>query len=234
MHIFGIRIRVSPSWFYIGVFFTLDMAGVLIGKRVPEGTAWLCGVAYALLFGASILAHELGHSRVFQHYGGHIEEIRLWALGGIASMAAEPEEPRQEFWVSIAGPLVNISLAAVFSGVIFVANWFDAPYYVWYVARRLMILNLVVGLFNLVPFFPLDGGHVLRSLLWERTNDWEKASRTAAAVTIGTGFVAKWTCLGLFIRTFQLRWAWYAFMAVIVSGWAKQYVVWIRTREAQG
>lgn len=234
MCIFGIQIKVSPSWFLIAAFFAFDMASWLIWKHVPDGTAWLCGAVYALVFGASVLAHELGHSRVFQHFGGKIEEIRLWALGGFASLTAEPEKPHHEFWVAIAGPAVSTMLAVFFGVLTWFFSWANTPDYMWFVAQRLLILNLVLGLFNLVPLFPLDGGRVLRSLLWWRMNDWERASRAASAVTIGTGFVVKWTCYGMFIWTFQFRWAWYALMAIFVSGMAKQYVGWIRTQKAQG
>ncbi len=158
MHIFGIRIRISPSWFVIGAFFALDMASWLSLKHVPDGTAWHCGAFYAVMFGGSVLAHELGHSRVFQHYGGHIEQIQLWALGGIASLTGEPEKPHQEFWVAIAGPAVSIMLAILFGGLTWLFSWLDAPYYLWFIAQRLLILNLVLGLFNMVPLFPLDGG----------------------------------------------------------------------------
>ena len=159
----------------------------------------LFGVAATLLLFAAVTLHELGHSLTALKYGVKVRDITLMPLGGLAQMEEMPEKPKQELSIAIAGPLVNFAIAALLFGVAFLlraralvtpselyrslgqASWMGMLTY-------LTTANLALGLFNLIPAFPMDGGRVLRALLAMRL-DYHKATRIAVAVGQGLAFL---------------------------------------------
>ncbi|MEL6344446.1 MAG: site-2 protease family protein, partial [Myxococcota bacterium] len=142
----------------------------------------LLGVA---LFG-SVLLHELGHALTARHFGIDTQSITLYPFGGIAALTAEPQTPRAELWIAIAGPLVNFALAAIAAPLALLA----VPG-----AALFAGMNLVLGLFNLLPAFPMDGGRVLRAWL-SRTRD--NTSATEIALNVSRWFAWGFIALGLF------------------------------------
>jgi Zn-dependent protease len=192
--IWGIPISVHVSWLLV---FAL-VAGSLAAGYFPErhagwgaATRWTLGALTSLAFFASVLVHELGHSRVALRYGIPIRGITLFVFGGVAQIAREPDSPGAEFRIAIAGPLTSLALAALFGGVGIVGG---SVALVSVPALWLARINLAVALFNLLPGFPLDGGRVLRAAVWAWTGSFDRANRTAAAagevlaiVLIGVG-----------------------------------------------
>ncbi|MBI3603134.1 MAG: site-2 protease family protein [Nitrospirae bacterium] len=185
--ILGIPIKVHVSWFLIFGFVTWSLATGYLPDMLPGlfvGRYWLmAGVAALLLFG-SVLLHELGHSLVARRYRIPIGQITLFVFGGIAQMHREPPGPRAEFLIAIAGPIVSFVLGGLLLGMATMAHVGQGL-----VALGILLgsVNLQLGLFNLIPGFPLDGGRVLRAGLWAWSGDFNRATRQAALAGQGFG-----------------------------------------------
>ncbi|HEY5541244.1 MAG TPA: site-2 protease family protein [Coriobacteriia bacterium] len=194
--VFGIPFEVNLSWVVIFALVALTLAtsyypDVTGAQGAPAWVLGALGIVTALLFFASILAHELCHAVVTRLEGGKVEKITLFIFGGVAQIQDEPRSPGRELLMAASGPAMSILIAGVcFLGYTLTATmwpwWLTSP--LWYLAT----INLFVGVFNLLPGFPLDGGRVLRSILWGITGDILKATRWAArsGQFIGWGMVA--------------------------------------------
>jgi Zn-dependent protease/CBS domain-containing protein len=200
--VFGIPFEVNLSWIIIFalVAFTLSTGYyplVAGAAGSPLWVYWALGVVTSLLFFASILAHELSHSLVTLAGGGRVEKITLFIFGGVAEISDEPRSPGREFLMAAAGPAMSLLLSgACYLGVVAAtaagsAWWVTAP--LGYLAS----INLFVAIFNLLPGFPLDGGRVLRSILWALTGDVMKATKWAAR----SGQLIGWSMVGLAVVT---------------------------------
>jgi len=179
--IWGIPISVHASWLLVFALVAGSLAAGYFPAHHPEWgapTRWMLGALTSLAFFASVLVHELGHSRVALRNGIPIRGITLFVFGGVAQIGREPGSPEAEFRIAIAGPLTSLALAALFGGVGAVGG--NAPL-VSVPALWLARINLAVALFNLLPGFPLDGGRVLRAAVWAWTGSFDRANRTAAA-----------------------------------------------------
>ncbi|MDO8474937.1 MAG: site-2 protease family protein [Candidatus Rokubacteria bacterium] len=179
--IWGIPISVHVSWLLVFALVASSLAAGYFPERQPGWgalTRWVLGALTSLAFFASVLVHELGHSRVALRYGIPIRGITLFVFGGVAQIGREPGSPGVEFRIAIAGPLTSLALAALFGGVGTVAG---SMALVSVPALWLARINLAVALFNLLPGFPLDGGRVLRAAVWAWTGSFDRANRTAAA-----------------------------------------------------
>ena len=203
--IFGIDIRIDVSWlmiaFLVGWSFYIQYDTVFPALG-PGATVPLAGFSVLVFFG-SVLLHELSHSVVARRLGIPVESITLFLFGGVSTTKAEPSEPRDEFFMAIVGPLTSLALAALSWLVVNLTGDLLADpiaYAVGYIGW----LNLALGLFNLLPGFPLDGGRVLRSILWRASGDQAAATRGAArtgkviaTLMIGLGIVSVfWGNLG--------------------------------------
>ena len=184
--IFGIELRVHILFVYL--------AAVLILLGAAGGSG-LTTAAFLALLVVLVVLHELGHARVAQHFGVTVVDIVLWPLGGMARMTALPEDPKVEGWVAIAGPAVNFALAAIGSLGLLVTHslpWVHPIYGDLNGLQGLLALfvwvNLMLGGFNLVPAFPMDGGRLLRALL-ARRRDWLEATEVAVGVSRIVAFV---------------------------------------------
>ncbi len=180
--IFGIPLIIDSSWFLIVGLFTLQN-GQFLQRSHPTWViwqAWSVALALALLLlFASVLLHELGHSLVAKSQGTKVNSITLFGYGGIASIESEAKTPGQAFWVAIAGPLVSLSLFALLGGISqFTA--LNTPGRV--ISNDLSQMNLVLALFNLIPGLPLDGGQILKALVWKITGSRFKGVHWAARV----------------------------------------------------
>jgi Zn-dependent protease/CBS domain-containing protein len=162
---FGIPVQVSPYWFLIaGVFIVLyanDLAGTLSG-----GTRYVVAAVFVVLLYISVLIHELSHSVVALGYGLPVRRILLYPLGGVSEIELEPQTPGREFTVSAAGPALSFVLAAIGFGLEHVV---PAGSVGWIIIRQFCWANIVVGIFNLLPGLPLDGGRMLRAVVWKLT-----------------------------------------------------------------
>ncbi len=191
--VFGIALRLDYSWFIIFVLITWSLA-----VYFPNAQIWgniytfstvvsvIMGIVSSLLFFGSVLAHELMHSIVAQKQGIPVKAITLFVLGGVSEITEEPRKPSDEFRMAFAGPLTSIVLGIIFLGISLIAilpDFIRAPaYYLGYI-------NILLGIFNLIPGFPLDGGRVLRSLIWWKNNDLKKATRIAASIGQAIGYI---------------------------------------------
>lgn len=197
--IFGIEIGINWSLIFIFVLIAWSLAlGVFAPLHPTWGPVFIWGLAIggAVLFFASLMAHELAHSLVAKSYGIPVRNITLWMFGGVSSISKEPPSPKAEFFMAIVGPLTSIVVGFIFLGLAAVssgglANLSDLA--VLGPARTLAVwlgsINILLGVFNMVPGFPLDGGRVLRSIFWAMTNNLAKATRWASLVGQGVAWI---------------------------------------------
>jgi Zn-dependent protease len=187
--LFGFRISIDLSWFVLAALIVWSLATGMFPESLPERSArtyYIMGAAGALGMFASIVFHEMAHSLVARAYGIKIAGITLFIFGGVAELEDEPPTPKSEFLVAIAGPISSI----VLGGALFlVASLFETggPAEVLAVLDYLTVINIVLAVFNLIPAFPLDGGRMLRAVLWWRQGDLRKATRLASFLGAGLG-----------------------------------------------
>jgi Zn-dependent protease len=191
----GIPVGASWSALLIALLFAWSLGGDLLPAQVPglvPAAYWLAGAAGAGLFLASLLAHEIGHALVARRAGLRVRGITLWLLGGVAQLEDEPASPRDELRVAIIGPAISLALAGAFGVAAAALSVVGAPALLVVMAAWLALGNVALGVFNLLPAAPLDGGRVLRGLLWRRHGNRVRAAVTAtrAGVWVGTGLVA--------------------------------------------
>ena len=176
--LFGIPVYVSPYWFVIAGVFIVIYANDL-GSSLHGGTRYAVAAAFVVLLYLSVLVHELSHSVVARGYGLPVRRILLYPLGGVSEIDKEPQTPSREFLVSAAGPALSLALGAAGWGLTKVITDGISGSLV----RQLMVANIIVGLFNLLPGLPLDGGRMLRAVLWKLTG--KPATATIAAAWVG-------------------------------------------------
>ena len=174
--VLGIRVDIHFSLFLIVAFLSWSLATGFLPDRYPNWSAatyWSTGFVCALSLFVSVLLHEFAHSLVAIRRGYRVEGITLFLLGGVSNIASETRKASDDFVISVVGPLSSLAIAAII-GIVAVLSGGSSPAYaaIEYVA----IINLLLGLFNLLPAFPLDGGRVLRSAIWAVTGSFRRAS----------------------------------------------------------
>jgi Zn-dependent protease/CBS domain-containing protein len=180
--ILGIPIRLDYSWFLIFVLITWTMA---VGyypaefKNWPAAQYWIMGGVTAIMLFVSVLLHELGHSVVAMRYKIPVRSITLFIFGGVSLLGAEPPSAAAGFWIAIIGPVVSFVLAALFS---LTQPFFAGVTPLLALFKYLVYINVALGLFNLIPGFPLDGGGVFRAIVWGATHNMRRATLIAANV----------------------------------------------------
>ncbi|HUL71927.1 MAG TPA: site-2 protease family protein [Vicinamibacterales bacterium] len=182
----GIPIRLHYSWLIIAALITLSLAAHFreTNPAWGPGVIWPSAVVTALLFFATLLAHELSHALVARSRGLPVRSITLFALGGIAQIEKDAGSAKTEFWMGIAGPIASLVIGFACISIASAAGWTiegggagpPAAILGW-----LGSINVVLALFNLIPGYPLDGGRVLRAILWGVSGDADRATRQAAA-----------------------------------------------------
>ncbi len=177
--ILGIPIYLHPSWFIIFALITLSLATQFASQHPHWSQAqhWSVGILTSLLFFGSVVFHELAHSVVAQHYRIPVVSITLFVFGGVARIGREPASAKQEFNIALAGPLSSYLLAV---GFWLLTRVFPSREMLGALAEWLAQINLALATFNLVPGFPLDGGRILRALVWGVTGDYTRATRFAS------------------------------------------------------
>jgi Zn-dependent protease/CBS domain-containing protein len=193
MRVAGIRIVVDPTWLFVFALVVFSLGGDYLPEVAPHlsvPAAWMFGVIAALLLFASVLVHELSHAVLARRAGIQVPRIRLFLFGGVSEMAAEPHEPRAEFRIAAAGPLTSLALAGG-AAMLARATVSPVPGGFHVILDYLAVANLFLGLFNLLPGLPLDGGRILRAWLWSRHGNLLRATRTAGRMgaAIGLAFV---------------------------------------------
>ncbi len=220
LRIAGIPITVDYSWFIVALLVVWSLSAGYFPGRYPGESAeayWLAGAVTTLLFFCSILAHELSHSLVAVRSGIRIPGITLFIFGGVSRLSEDPKNPTTEFKIAIVGPLSSFILALTFR---LIAYWLagNQPPLVVAIFEYLAFINLALGLFNLVPGFPLDGGRVLRAFWWWKTGSIHRATKVAS--DWGRGFAMSLMLLGaLQIFTGNLLGGmWFIFIGMFLRG----------------
>ncbi len=202
--VFGIPIEINVTWLIIFGFLSFSLATAYFPapQVAPGEPAWqyaIVAVVSALLFFASLILHELAHSLVARAGGVPVSKITLFLLGGVSQMEDEPHSAGKEFVMAFAGPGTSLLIGAVaYIAAEVLQKSVGAPWWVWSPLGYLALVNMLLGVFNLLPGFPLDGGRVLRSILWGITGDLVKSTRWAARV----GQFFGWSMVGLFVINF--------------------------------
>jgi len=171
--VFGINIEVHYTWFIIFFMVTLSLAKFYFPNFYPGLNPFsyiLMGLISSVFLFISVLLHELSHSLVGVKNGVPIKKITLFLFGGVAQLSEEPKNPRVEFMMSIAGPLCSLILLLLFTGLSFLLSMKKAPIEARAIVQYLAIINGMLLFFNLIPGFPLDGGRILRAIIWKRSN----------------------------------------------------------------
>ncbi|MEE8360911.1 MAG: site-2 protease family protein [Gemmatimonadales bacterium] len=190
--ILGFEVGVDASWIFIAALLTWSLAAGFFPARFPDlaaATYWAMGIAGTLGLFLSVVLHELSHSLVARRHGVEMRGITLFLFGGVAQMGSEPETPRAEFRIAIAGPIASVIIGGLFFLLGQGSAAASAPTPVTGVLSYLGLINMVLAVFNLVPAFPLDGGRVLRAVLWHLKGDLRWATRVAAQMGSGFGMV---------------------------------------------
>lgn len=217
--VFGIEIGLNYSWFLIAFLIVLSVAGEFSAahKDWSQSLIWTLSVLTALLFFVSLLLHELAHSLVAKSHNLPVRAITLFALGGVSQIEKNPEDARTEFWMAIVGPLTSCMIGGVCLGVALLCGWTPGTSGATPVVAMLVWLgyiNLGLGIFNLIPGYPLDGGRVLRAILWWKTGNADQSTRLAARIGEGVGFA--FIALGL---TQVFRGAAFNGLWIVFIGW---------------
>jgi Zn-dependent protease len=228
-------IRIGANWSLLVVFALIawSLAASQLPAEVPHQPAWAylaVAIVAAILFLASLLAHELGHALLARRMGVEVEGITLWLFGGVSRLRAEAGGPAGELEIAAIGPAVSLALAVLFWAVSAGLHAAGAPPLLSAAAGWLALINLILGVFNLLPAFPLDGGRVLRAFLWKRWGDVRRATVAAARV----GRVLSYLMIGLGIVFFftgdVFNGLWFAFLGwfLLAASGAEQQAVTLR------
>lgn len=238
MRLAGLPVRIHASWFIILLLVVWSLATGWFPLILPDtspGTLWLLGTIGALGLFVSILLHEMSHAIVARRSGVPVRAITLFLFGGVAEMEGEPQSSKVELFVAIAGPVATVVIIGVLALVRLVGMGGGEPTALVATVDYLLLINGVLLGFNLVPAFPLDGGRVLRSLLWRWRDDLRWATRISAR--IGEFFGAALIVLGIFgvISGNLISGMWFALIGLFLRGAAgMSYQQLLLTRMLEG
>jgi Zn-dependent protease/CBS domain-containing protein len=225
---FGIPVYVSPYWFLIaGVFIFYFSSANNLASTLHGSTRFVIATAFVVLLYLCVLLHELSHSLVARGYGLQVRRILLYPLGGVSELEQEPPTPGRAFVVSAAGPALSLALAAGCYGLTHVIS--PANTIAYTLVSLLGWANFVLGIFNLLPGLPLDGGLMLRAAIW-------KVTARPATSTLAAAWAGRVIALGLLVLPFVFRWdmfnvVWFAVVAAFMWTGAGQAIKATRFRE---
>jgi Zn-dependent protease/CBS domain-containing protein len=218
----GIQIAVHVSWLIIVALLTASLATTFFPQAAPghsPGVYWLVGLGATLLLFASVLLHELGHSLVARARGLPVSSITLFIFGGVSNLEQDPRSPGEEFVVAAIGPALSLVVGGLLLAPVLLGGQFDP------LLRSVLVYlgstNVLLGVFNLLPGFPLDGGRVLRATLWKVTGSLQTATRWAARVGQGLAFLL--ILLGV----------WQFFLGNLLAGIWTGFIGWFMLNAAQ-
>ncbi len=223
----GVRVGVHVSWLVVFAFVTFALARAL--TPLPPAEAYALAAAGALALFASVLAHELAHALVARRFAVRTDSITLFLFGGVASLDEEPPSPNADALIALAGPAMSAALSAA-AFVLQLALDRLVPGAVGdalaLLATYLFLGNAVLAAFNLLPAYPMDGGRVLRALLWRRRPVAGRDGATAIAARIGMAFALLFVIAGVLAAaaTREMTYGWYALLGAFLlrQAWAQQ------------
>ena len=228
----GIEIGINWTWLLVFALIVWSLATQVFPSQnsgLSDGTYLVMAVVASIVFFASILLHELGHAIQARREGMEIDGITLWLFGGVAKFKGMFPSAGAEFRIAIAGPIVSLLLGVAFIGIALVIKGAEE---VDGVAAWLGYINLLLLVFNMLPALPLDGGRVLRSVLWGARGDFGWATRVAAGIGRGFGYLFIGAGLGLFFWTSEVSGLWLAFIGWFLLGAATAEARYLAVRDA--
>jgi Zn-dependent protease/CBS domain-containing protein len=230
----GFEVRIDASWIVIAVLIAWSLSTGLFPfhyKNLSIQTYWLMGIVGAVGLFLSIIVHEFCHSLVARKYGIPMKGITLFIFGGVAEMGDEPSSAKAEFMMAAAGPLSSILIALVFYGM-YTTSRGTLPESISGVIEYLAYINGILAAFNLVPAFPLDGGRILRSILWGLKKNLSWATRISAS--IGSAFGILLIILGVYhvLSGDFIGGMWWFLIGMFLQGAAKASYQQLVTRKA--
>lgn len=231
----GIEIGANWTWFFVFLLIVVSLASGVFPSLSPDQPSWAyvaMALIAAILFFTSLVLHELGHAVQAQREGMLIEGITLWIFGGVAKFSGMFPSAGAEFRVAVAGPLVTLVIAVV-GGLLVSIPGMPEP--VLAVTVWLASVNLLLLVFNMLPAFPMDGGRVLRSAVWQRTGDFGRATEIAGGIgrAFGQLFIFGGLALALFAQTPGGIWLALIGWFVIGAGRAEVQMARMRTSFAR-
>jgi Zn-dependent protease/CBS domain-containing protein len=233
--VFGIPLRLHYTWFIIFALVTYSLVLYPLEKPPypPIEQRIILGILTSLLFFASIVTHELAHSILAIRNNIPVKDITLFVFGGVSQITKEATHPRAELQIAIVGPLTSLALAGIFYGLhLLLAGTqqiLAASLMQW-----LALINVILAVFNLIPGFPLDGGRIFRALVWQRTNDYHRATRIATKVGRGIAyaFMAGGLALIIFLPQYWLNGMWLVFIGWFLNDAARASYQQVLVRDA--
>lgn len=231
--VFGVRIGIHWSWLFIFFLLTWTFSSEIFLEEDTgwdPGQRWVAGTATAILFFGAVLVHELSHAFMARRLGMAVNSITLFIFGGSANMEGEMKSARAEFLVAIVGPLTSIALAGVFFVVYLAAR--DSSPFVDLGMGYLAFVNLALGVFNLVPGFPLDGGRVLRSIIWATNKNLVRATMMASRVGVLVAYLMIGTGVLMFFGGAWVAGIWWIFIGLFLRGASEASYAHVLTQRA--
>ncbi|MGE5293224.1 MAG: site-2 protease family protein [Solirubrobacterales bacterium] len=235
--IWGFKVGIDLTWLLLAVLVAWSLAASLFPAYFPgysTATYWWMGIAGAVGLFISIVFHEFWHSLVARHYGLPMKGITLFIFGGVAEMSDEPQNAKTELLMAIAGPISSVVLAGIFlllGRAILAGNWSGPSAGV---LQYLGWLNLILAVFNMLPAFPLDGGRVLRAILWSIKRDLRWATRVASSIGSGIGLLLIVLGLFTFISGGFVAGIWYFLIGMFIRSAAEMSYRQVLLRRALG
>ena len=220
-NLFGFQVKIDLSWFILAVLITWSLAKGLFPhyfEGLSNATYWWMGVAGALGLFVSIIFHEFCHSIVAKHFGLPMKGITLFIFGGVAEMSEEPQSPKAEFFMAVVGPVSSIFLGLILFLVLAIGKTMGWPEPVNGVLVYLAWLNILLAGFNMVPAFPLDGGRILRSILWAIKKNIRWATRIASSFGSAFGMILIIFGIVSFIGGNFIGGLWYFLIGMFIKG----------------
>jgi Zn-dependent protease/predicted transcriptional regulator len=222
--ILGFKVRIDISWFFIFALVTWSLASGFFPsayKNLPTVAYWIMGFVSAVGLFVSIVLHEFSHSIIARRYGIPMKGITLFLFGGVAEMEDEPPSPKAELAMAVAGPAMSIGLGLLFFGLSILARNGNAPTPVFGVLRYIGFMNGMLAAFNFIPAFPLDGGRVLRSIIWNSNNDLVRATKITSMIGRVFGFLLiGFGVISLFLANF-IAGMWWFLIGLFLSNAAR-------------
>jgi Zn-dependent protease/CBS domain-containing protein len=233
--IFGFEVKLDSSWLILAVLITWTLSRGFFPSRYPglsPAAYWAMGASGALGLFVSIVIHELSHSLAAARFGMPIKGITLFVFGGVAEMEKEPPSAMAEFAMAGAGPATSVALGALWYALFLAAREWGVPAAVAGVLRYLCWVNIMLAGFNLLPAFPLDGGRVLRAILWQWTGRNRWATRVSSRIGAACGVML--LSLGLlgFIAGDFIGGMWIFLIGIFLRGAAQMSYRGVFTRAA--
>ncbi len=222
----GVELGLHFSWIFIALLIVLSLGARFhyVHPEWPTIITWGSAIVTGLLFFVGLFVHELSHAMVAKSRGLPVRRITLFLLGGVAQIEREPQKPATEFWMAIAGPIASVALGFL----CLLIAWAGFGWRLWTEIQTpaqaifvwLGYINLILALFNLIPAFPMDGGRVLRALLWRLTGSSERATTIAARISMVLGWI------------FVIRGLWQALSGRGIGGLWLAFIGWFLVQAA--